>query len=78
MTGLFIKLIKMEKQLTVTVPGETGEEGLTIACREGRLFRNDPDLENLYKDGFRIYNYDIEREHQSPPKQTRVKVYLKK
>ena len=70
----------MEKQLTVTVPNVAmgGEEGLNIACREGRLFRNDPQLEILYKDGFRIYNYSVENEKQAPEKQTRVKVFLKK
>ena len=68
----------MEKQLTVTVPDVAGEEGLSIACREGRLFRNDPNLEDLYKEGFRIYNYSIEEKTMEPPSQTRVKVFLKK
>jgi hypothetical protein len=69
----------MEKQLTVTVPDVSGEEGLSQACREGRLFRNDPNLEDLYKDGFRIYNYLIEeKQKQVPDSQTRVKVFLKK
>lgn len=66
----------MEKQLVVTVPGVTGEEGLNIACREGKLFRNDATLENLYKDGFRIYNYAIEKEKDS--RGTVVKVFLKR
>ncbi len=68
----------MEKQLTVTVQNVAGEDGLTVACREGRLFRNDARLEDLYKDGFRIYNYSIEKEMQQPVKETRVKVFLKK
>ncbi len=69
----------MERQLTVTVPDVAGEEGLTQACREGRLFRNDPNLEDLYKDGFRIYNYSIEEKETQPrTSQTRVKVFLKK
>lgn len=69
----------MEKQLTVTVPDVSGEEGLSQACREGRLFRNDPNLEDLYKDGFRIYNYFIEEKEMQPTvSQTRVKVILKK
>lgn len=70
----------MEKQLTVTVPNVAivGEEGLNIACREGRLFRNDPRLEDLYKDGFRIYNYSVENDLLQTPKQTKVKVFLKK
>ena len=66
----------MEKQLTVTVPNADGEEGLSVACREGRLFRNDPGLEDLYKDGFRIYNYAVDKDVSS--KLTKVKVFLKK
>jgi hypothetical protein len=69
----------MEKQLTVAVPNASGEEGLTIACREGRLFRNDARLEDLYKDGFRIYNYSVIKEKKPQhPMQTLVKVFLKK
>jgi hypothetical protein len=69
----------MEKQLTVTVPNVSGEDGLTVACREGRLFRNDAQLEDLYKEGFRIYNYDVVKEKKSRnPLQTLVKVFLKK
>ena len=69
----------MEKQLTVTVRGVSGEEGLNVACREGKLFRNDAQLEDLYKDGFRIYNYSIEKEQNIANKlQTLVKVFLKK
>jgi hypothetical protein len=69
----------MEKQLTVTVPNVSGEDGLTVACREGRLFRNDAQLEDLYKEGFRIYNYDVVKEKKSRNAlQTLVKVFLKK
>jgi hypothetical protein len=70
----------MEKQLTVTVPYVSGEEGLTIACREGKLFRNDAQLEDLYKDGYRIYNYAVENEStgRSSSRSTKVKVFLKK
>jgi hypothetical protein len=69
----------MEKQLTVTVPNVSGEDGLTVACREGRLFRNDAQLEDLYKEGFRIYNYDVVKEKKTRnPLQTLVKVFLKK
>lgn len=70
----------MEKQLTVTVPNVLGEEGLTIACREGKLFRNDNQLENLYKQGFRIYNYSIVKEEtgNSVNDHTLVNVILKK
>lgn len=66
----------MEKQLIVTIPGVHGEEGLNIACREGKLFRNDEKLESLYKDGFRVYNYAIEKAKNTVG--TRVKVFLKK
>ena len=69
----------MEKQLTVAVPNVSGEEGLTIACREGRLLRNDVRLEDLYKDGFRIYNYSVVKEKKAVNTiQTLVKVFLKK
>lgn len=69
----------MEKQLIVTVPNVSGEDGLSLACKEGRLFRNEEKLESLYKDGFRIYNYSIVEEKK--PKGLRgtlVKVFLKK
>ena len=69
----------MEKQLTVSVPNVSGEDGLTVACREGRLFRNDARLEDLYKDGFRIYNYSVVKEKKAVnPIQTLVRVFLKK
>jgi hypothetical protein len=71
----------MEKQLTVRVPNVDGEEGLSVACREGKLFRNDARLEDLYKDGFRIYNYSIVEEPKVKRKSglhTLVKVFLKK
>lgn len=69
----------MEKQLTVRVPNVTGEEGLSVACREGKLFRNDEQLENLYRDGFRVYNYSIEEEQPRGTREpaTLVRVYLK-
>lgn len=71
----------MEKQLTVRVPNVAGEDGLSVACREGNLFRNDAQLEDLYKEGFRIYNYSIVKEpkvKQSSKLHTLVKVFLKK
>lgn len=69
----------MEKQLLVSVPGITGEEGLSIACKSGDLFRNDKELETLYKDGFRIYDYSIVNEKKPQGlKETLVKVFLKK
>ena len=72
-----LKRSHMERQMTVTVPNVAGEDGLNIACREGKLFRNDAQLERLYKEGFRIYNYDIENE-MDQPRETRVRVYLTK
>jgi hypothetical protein len=69
----------MEKQLTVSVPNVSGEDGLTVACREGRLFRNDGRLEDLYKDGFRIYDYAVVKEKKAANAiQTLVRVFLKK
>lgn len=70
----------MEKQLIVSVPNASGEDGLTIACKTGNLFRNDQKLEDLYKDGFRIYDYSIEEVKEKKPsfKETLVRVFLKK
>jgi len=70
----------MEKQLTVSVPYYPGEDGLTLACKEGKLFRNDEKLEDLYKQGFRIYDYAIVNDNKSnsDKPQTFVKVILKK
>ena len=68
----------MTKEMTVKVNRPNGEEGLSLACREGILFRNDPQLEELYKDGYRIYNYSILDEERSQESSTTVKVFLKK
>ena len=70
----------MEKQLTITVVSSMGgEDGLSIACKEGKLFRNDAQLEDLYKDGFRVYNYDVIDDVESQRQRlTRVRVVLKK
>ena len=70
----------MEKQLIVSVPNVSGEDGLTIACKSGNLFRNDEKLENLYKDGFRIYDYSVQEVKEKKPsfKETLVKVFLRK
>jgi hypothetical protein len=70
----------MEKQLIVSVPNVSGEDGLTIACKSGNLFRNDSRLEDLYKDGFRIYDYSVEGVKEKKPsfKETFVKVVLRK
>jgi hypothetical protein len=69
----------MEKQLIVSVPGVSGEDGLTIACKSGDLFRNDSKLDDLFKDGFRIYDYEVEEVKERKPKglrETLVKVFL--
>jgi len=70
----------MQKELTIRIANVSGEDGLSVACREGKLFRNDPGLENLYKEGFRIYNYSVEGEDNDPRggHYTNVKVFLEK
>jgi len=70
----------MEKQLIVSIPNVSGEDGLTVACRSGKLFRNDSQLDELYRDGFRIYDYSVEEvtEKKSTFKETLVKVFLRK
>jgi len=71
----------MERQLMVDVPNVRGEDGLSVACRQGMLFRYDEQLEKLYREGFRIYNYSIENEAGTPRSEkphTRVRVFLKK
>ena len=71
----------MEKQLTISIPNALGEEGLTMACRRGELFRNDPELENFYRQGYRVHNYTVvpaERKTHSSEPYTLVKVILKK
>ena len=67
-------------QLTMTILGIGGEEGLSVACREGRLFRNNFELEKLYIQGFRVHNYQVIDDTVDDLKQhqTRVKVILKK
>ena len=70
----------MEKQLIVSIPNVSGEDGLTLACRSGKLFRNDSRLDDLYRDGFRIYDYSVEEVKEKKPsfKETLVKVFLRK
>jgi hypothetical protein len=71
----------MEKQLIVSVPDVIGEDGLTLACKSGNLFRNDSRLDDLYRDGFRIYDYEVEEVKEKKPrglKETLVKVFLRK
>jgi hypothetical protein len=71
----------MEKQLTITIPNAIGEDGLTLACKRGELFRNDSELEKFYRQGYRVHNYAVIREegtsHSTSP-HTLVKVILKK
>ena len=70
----------MEKQLIVSIPNFSGEDGLTLACRSGKLFRNDSQLDDLYRDGFRIYDYSVEEVKEKKPsfRETLVKVFLRK
>ncbi|MFL5787873.1 MAG: hypothetical protein ACJ748_07450 [Flavisolibacter sp.] len=71
----------MEKQLMITIPNASGEDGLTLACKRGELFRNDEALEKFYRQGYRVHNYTVVSEdrvtHSTEPR-TVVKVYLKK
>ena len=72
----------MEKQLTVRIPGASGEEGLTEACKRGELFRYDSELEHFFRQGYRVHDYAIEEEVK-PSKASRmaatlVKVFLRK
>lgn len=71
----------MEKQLMISVPNVAGEDGLTIACKRGDLFRKDEQLEELYKQGYRVHNYSIVKEEKKSTSSklfTLVKVFLKK
>ena len=70
----------MEKQLTIVVPNALGEEGLTLACKRGDLFRNNTSIENHYRDGYHIYDYkvmDVDRSADPAP-HTTVQVIMKK
>ncbi len=56
-----------------------GEEGLTMACRRGELFRNDAELEKFYKQGYRVHNYTLMKQPDglaSSEAKTMVKVTL--
>lgn len=71
----------MQKQLTIVVPNASGEEGLTLACKRGDLFRNDAEIEQYYSQGYRIQNYsivDVERGTNATVPRTVVKVFLEK
>ena len=69
----------MEKQLMVTIQNAFGEEGLTLACRRGELFRNDSELEKFYRQGYRVHNYSVVKEDRissTAEPETIVKVTL--
>jgi hypothetical protein len=71
----------MEKQLTISIPNVSGEDGLTVACKRGELFRKDEQLEELYKQGYRVHNYSIvdeEKKSSSSALRTLVRVFLRK
>ena len=65
----------------ISIPNASGEDGLTMACRRGELFRNDAELEKFYRQGYRVHNYIVvpnERTTNSSEPRTFVKVVLKK
>ena len=71
----------MQKQLTVIVPNARGEEGLTQACKRGELFRNEPEIEKYYSQGYSIQNYsivDVDGETNDTNPRTVVKVFLER
>ena len=70
----------MEKQLTIAIRNAAGEDGLTLACKRGELFRNDSQLEKLYSQGYRVHDYSIvdEKRADATEPQTVVRVFLKK
>ena len=48
----------MEKIVTIsTNPYPAHEEGIALAVHSGVLFRNNPELEELYKQGYRVDTY---------------------
>ena len=65
----------------ITIPNVSGEDGLTLACKRGELFRNDSELEKFYKQGYRVHNYSVvktDKSSSSTQPYTLVKVMLKK
>jgi hypothetical protein len=69
----------MEKQITIVVPNASGEEGLTLACKRGDLFRNNVYIENHYRDGYHIYDYKVMNvDSAAPAPHTTVQVIMKK
>ncbi|HEX2534100.1 MAG TPA: hypothetical protein VHK69_10215 [Chitinophagaceae bacterium] len=70
----------MEKQLTITIPNASGEEGLTQACKRGELFRHDEQLDPYYRQGYRIHDYALVNDQRSSAssQEAVVRVYLRK
>jgi len=72
----------MEKVLTIsTKPFPAHEDGITMAVQNGYLFRNNPKLEELYREGYRINNYDTIADAHSTSTSTQpgdIRVYLVK
>jgi hypothetical protein len=71
----------MEKQLTVIVPNASGEEGLTLACKRGELFRYNAEINDHYRQGYRIHDYsilDVHNTNTTAHPETVVRVILRK
>jgi hypothetical protein len=71
----------MQKQLTIIVPNASGEDGLTLACKRGELFRNDSEIEHYYSQGYRIQDYsfvDVDGGTNSTNPRSVVKVFLER
>lgn len=50
----------MEKILTIsTKPFPAHEDGITQAVQNGFLFRNQPELDKLYREGYHVQSYSI-------------------
>jgi len=53
----------MEKTLTIsTRPFPAHEDGITQAVQNGFLFRSQPELDKLYREGYRVQSYTIPRD----------------
>lgn len=71
----------MEKQLTVIVPNASGEEGLTQACKRGDLFRFNAEIDDHFREGYRIHDYsvvDVNRRTTTASPETVVRVIMRK
>ncbi len=68
----------MEKIITIsTKPYPAHEDGITLGVQSGFLFRNNPELEELYKQGYRINTYTPDGSRTSSQPGT-IKVHLVK